>query len=251
MATSSIPLNKENPNNFSLLYELSEYAQGKYLFDTLSFLDNIDDIDCLNALSKTCTFFNKVLNKVLLDRSQQIQEIYQPLVDEKIFENWQDVAKLPVLKEPLPNELDFSQEQIKNIPKSLMRGHHENHRCIIFKTIVRNSDGTFNSYNIELLVHFHSWINSNWSYASKRSSSIAYASIDDEVLSRHFKNLVKHQPASHIMYELKTNNSLLESMDLILEDWHPVRYLEYNTKISDDGKPIVELAPEDEVLLMI
>jgi len=228
-------------NDFSQLFELNTDTQKILFSHIFSFLDDIDDIDCINVLSKTCKFFNEIL----LDKFKSIQKIYKPLVDKKIFTSWQQIAVLPMHKDPLPNDLSFTQEQIKNIPKSLTRGCYENRPCIIFKTLIRKSDGTFSRYNFEILVYSKLC---RWNYVSTyRLGSGDHITIKDyNNISIHFENLVKHRAATPLFYDYG-GNSPFEGLHVNhdYDRWDPGNYKEYYTKITDDGKPIEELVSDE------
>ncbi|NGX33255.1 MAG: hypothetical protein K940chlam5_00650 [Candidatus Anoxychlamydiales bacterium] len=229
MATNPITIQKQNPDKFSLLYKLNNHSQGTLLIHTLEY---IDDLDCLGALNKTCKFFNETLKSTLEEL-----KIYKPLMNH-VFESWQEVLKLPKLKEPLTKMFDFSDEEIDKIPNSIMKGYNLSGQIktpiLIFKTIVRNSDG--NEVNKQLEILFHT--SYKWMYHSKKHGS---DSPSNEILN-HFKRLIKHEPAGIIdSITAPPDDDPFIPQELAYEN---IIFFESNPKTTKDGIPIVELTEE-------
>jgi len=182
------------------------------------------------------------ISKETLDKLQQLEKLYKPLT-KHIFESWQEVAKLPKVDEPLTYDKNFLENNFNTLEKSVMRCEitpqfvNKPLQCILFKTIIRNADGTFKKYNIEIL-RFSSLYN-NWEYQTKE----CWVSSTFPVISYHIKNLLKHEPVGEIEKEWI---SLEEQFEWIEEN-EEIRHVESTPKITKDRKPIVELT-EDKMI---
>ncbi len=174
-----------------------------------------------------------------VDELERLEELYKPL-EKHVFESWQQVANLPKVDELLEynkNNETFTDEVFDKLPNSIMRGEikprygRTPHPCIFFKTLIRNPDGTFKRYNIEILRY--SSLNNRWEYQTKECG----VPITFPVISDHLKHLLKHEPAGEIVKGYIPPEEKLEWM----EEDEVIRHVESSPKITKDGKPTVEL----------
>jgi len=205
------------------------------LEEAISLIEKTDNADFHETLLKIDEVTKSAVNEL-----KTLKQLCQPLIKEHIFESWQEVANLHKFKELLVYDINFLKNYFDRLEKSITLGlikpryAKQKVFCIIFKTLIRNSDGTLKNYNIEILKY--SSLQKQWEFRTKECD----VPITSAVISGYLKKLLKHESAGEIVKDNIPSKQMLEWE----EENEVTKHSESPPKITKDGKPIVELTEE-------